>query len=179
MEHNEAWQRQFHKMNDSDLAIHYHWIFTIVDGLLAENRMLELGGSFAKNNNEVNFFIDDYSTNDAKIKHYRVFLDYINKIMDERATAYNDYNPISGYQISDNEKNFYEEQTLVSLFCNLQVYSAVVTEIQKIEKLAIEIQNSVPVPKNKTHLVMVTHFHTAFVTKMKLIIKTIIKKMAK
>jgi len=179
MEYKEGWQKEFQEMKDSDLLIIYHWLFTIVDGLLTENKLLTKGGVFAKNDSDANFFVDDYSSNIAKINHYRIFLDYMSKIMDERVNNHLDFNPIPGYQISAEEKSFYEDSNIQALFCSFQIYSAVVTDIQKIEELAIEIQNSISAPKNETSLGMVTRFHTTFVTRMRVIINIVIKKMAK
>ena len=179
MEYKEGWKKECQEMKDSDLLIIYHWLFTLVDGLLAENKLLAKGGVFAKNDNEANFLVDDFANNKAKINNYRIFLDFISQIMNERVNNYLDSNPISGYQIPSQENSFYEDSNIQSLFCSFQIYSEVVTDIQKIEELAIEIQNSISAPKNETPLGMVTRFHTTFVTRMRVIINLIIKKMAK
>ena len=178
-ESTKTLQQQFQEMNDTDLAFWYQCFFTIVDGLLAENQMLEMGGSFAKTEKEADRYVDDYSYNKDKITHYQGYIDYMAQILNERAKKYDMYNPISEVYITEEEKKFYEDSSLVSLFCNFQMFSAVVAEIQKVEKLITNLQMTIPGSKNETALPRVWRFHISFVVKMKQVLLNMLQKMAK
>lgn len=176
MEKSKTLQQQFQEMNDTDLAFWHQVFFSIIDGLQAENTLIEMGGSFAKTENEADRYIDDFSYNQVKIKHYQVYVDYTSLILAERAKNHAERNPLSAVCVGNEEQNFYKDSSLVSLFCSYQIFTGVVAEIKKVEKLITDLQTTVPGKNNERVLPRLWSFHMSFISKMKEIVTIMLNR---
>lgn len=178
MKNTKTLQQQFQEMNDTDLAFWYHVFFSIIDGIQAQNTLIELGGSFAKTEKEADRYVDDYSYNKVKIKHFQVYLDYISPILAERAKKYTEH-PLSAVCVGPEEKKFYKNSSLVSLLCNFEIFTGVVSEIKEVEKLITSLQTTVPGKNNERTLPKLWTFHMSFISKMKEIVTIMLNRKGK